>query len=46
MEVVAFAQTDEPQGMFNICLDFISEMAGKIRSMPIVHNSKVHKSLL
>jgi len=46
MEVIALAQSDYPQGMFVPCLDFIIELASHIQSMPIIHNDKMHKSLL
>jgi hypothetical protein len=46
MEIVAFAQSDNPEGMFSACLDFIIDLARKIKSMPIIHNNKMHKSLL
>ena len=46
MEMVALAQSDHPQGMFTICLDFIIILAKKIKNMPLIHNDKVHRSLL
>jgi hypothetical protein len=46
MEVCALAQSDHPHGMFSICLNFMIEIATKIKSMPIIHNDKVHRSLL
>lgn len=46
MEMVALAQSDQPHGMFTICLDFMIVLAKKIRNMPLIHNDKVHRSLL
>ena len=46
MEMVALAQSDHPQSMFTICLDFIIVLAKKIKNMPLIHNDKVHRSLL
>jgi len=46
MEVIALAQSDHPMGMFVVCLNFIIDLAQGIRSMPIIHNDKMHKSLL
>ena len=39
-------QSDCPIGMFPICLDFMIEVCTQIKSMPIIHNDKVHRSLL
>jgi hypothetical protein len=46
MEAVTLAQTDQPQGMFSVCVDFIIGLATNIKSMPIIHNDKVHRSML
>lgn len=46
MEVIALAQSDHPEGMFIVCLDFIIQLILEIRSMPIIHNDKMHKSLI
>ena len=46
MEVIALAQSDHPEGMFIICLDFIIQLILEIKSMPIIHNDKMHKSLI
>jgi hypothetical protein len=46
MEIVTLAQQDIPPGIFVICLQVIIELATKIRSIPIIHNDKVHRSLL
>ena len=46
MEMVALAQSNNPSGMFTVCLDFIIQLATKIKSIPIIHNDKVHRSLL
>ena len=46
IEVVTLAQTDQPEGMFMVCLDFIISLATNIKSMPIIHNDRVHRSLL
>lgn len=46
MEIVAVAQSDAPHGMFAVCLDLMIVLARKIRNMPLIHNDKVHRSLL
>ena len=46
MEVCALGQSDYPVGMFTICLDFMIEVSTQIKSMPIIHNDKVHRSLI
>jgi hypothetical protein len=46
MELIALAQSNHPEGMFVICLDVIIELIYKIKSMPIIHNNNMHKSLL
>lgn len=46
MEVVTMAQTDQPPGMFTVCLDFFIDLATKIKGMPVIHNDKVHRSIL
>ena len=46
IEIIAMAQSDHPSGMFVVCLNMIIELALGIKSMPIIHNDKMHKSLL
>jgi hypothetical protein len=46
LKIIALAQSDYPQGMFVLCLDFIIDLIYNIKSTPIVHNDKMHKSLL
>ncbi len=45
MEFATLAYSDMPPGMFTNCLEVIIELATKIKSIPLIHNDKVHRSL-
>jgi hypothetical protein len=46
VDLVSFAQSDHPKGMFELCVDFLTCVCGKVRSLQIMHNDRVHRQLL
>ena len=46
IECAALAQNNEPPGIFNLCVNFIIDLALNVRGMPIIHNDKVHRALI
>lgn len=45
-EMVLIAQEDTPEGMFGVCLEFVIEIVMKIKNLSLIHNNRLHKSLL
>lgn len=46
LEMEALAQSNQPNGMFTICLQFLLDLVTCIKSMPLIHNGNVHRTLL
>lgn len=46
VDLVSFAQSDHPEGMFELCVTFITNLCQRVRSLNLMHNSRVHRHLL
>ena len=46
IEMEALAQSNQPEGMFSLAIGFLIQVVCKVRAMPLIHNSQVHKTML
>lgn len=46
LEMESLAQSNQPQGMFSVGLQFLLDLVTGIRTMPLIHNGNMHRSLL
>lgn len=46
VDLVSFAQSDHPKGMFDLCVELVTKLCGTIRSFHLMHNDRVHRHLL